>query len=435
MRQFFLALTLLSLFFGAKGSAINVYTANRLTGNVTVIDSDTNLIIATITASPSNTNIVVSPDDTFTYTPNDSGGGVTLSIIENSSLKVVATITTGGRSQGINISADGLILYNSLTSANQVQVYNALSRTLIATLTVGTQPRKVTPTADGSLLYVSCQNGINAVIVLDGLALVPVATITVNSGLQQPLTGALRPPNEDFFYSVNNRANGGNTISVIDTSNFLVIATITVLNACSGIDFLSDGMRAYVPGQGTGVNVIDTISLKVISTITAPGASSLVVTPDDQFIYVSGRNQDVVYLIETSTLNLIATITFPPVRPQQIALAKGGTPSPPPPPPPSPPPSSTGIVLTGETISNSFLTQEDLINVISWFVTGLPNAHQFLLYRDEDWTDLVAIIPVTSPMEFKDHNRIPKTTYTYFVVAEDAYGTPLIYSSLIITTP
>jgi len=89
----------------------------------------------------------------------------------------------------------------------------------------------------------------------------------------------------------------------------------------------------------------------------------------------------------------------------------------PPPPPPSPsilPPTQS----KGVQIKNAFLTQTDIINVITWHApTSGVSPLVYNIYRDQALKVLAASVPAGGPLEFMDHNRRKKTSYTYYIVS------------------
>jgi len=91
--------------------------------------------------------------------------------------------------------------------------------------------------------------------------------------------------------------------------------------------------------------------------------------------------------------------------------------------PPTPAvPVSAPTLLQGVARKNIFLTQIELLNIITWSppVQGIPIAYR--IYRNARLTQLVATISSNTPLRYVDHNRQPNKTYTYYIVAIDASG-------------
>jgi hypothetical protein len=79
--------------------------------------------------------------------------------------------------------------------------------------------------------------------------------------------------------------------------------------------------------------------------------------------------------------------------------------------------------LRGHQVENTFATQTDVINIITWDAAKEgPTPVAYHIYRDENLNKLAAIIPSNRKLKFKDHNRQLHHTYQYFIVAVDAAG-------------
>ena len=72
---------------------------------------------------------------------------------------------------------------------------------------------------------------------------------------------------------------------------------------------------------------------------------------------------------------------------------------------------------------NIFLSQAELLNVITWDAptSGTPPV-SYKIYRDVDLTQLVAIVPTTGSLKYIDHNRQANVTYMYYLVSVDVQG-------------
>jgi YVTN family beta-propeller protein len=93
------------------------YVTNTFTSNVSVIDTATNTVVATITienlpqCSPSFSvgcepaGVAITPDGAFAYVANQ--GGFTVSVIDTATHTVVKTIEVGGAPWGVAIKGSG----------------------------------------------------------------------------------------------------------------------------------------------------------------------------------------------------------------------------------------------------------------------------------------------------------------------------------------
>ena len=103
---------------------------------------------------------------------------------------------------------------------------------------------------------------------------------------------------------------GSNNVSVIDTSNNTVTATVGVGTYPLGVSVSPDGTKVYVANEGGNtVSVIRTSDNTVTTTIgvgTLPTGVS--VSPDGTKVYVSNSSSNNVSVIRTSDNTVTATV-------------------------------------------------------------------------------------------------------------------------------
>ena len=111
------------------------------------------------------------------------------------------------------------------------------------------------------------------------------------------------------------------TVSVINTANNSVIATITVGDGPQGIAFDSENNRMYVVNQTDDtVSVIDTAKNSVIATVTVgDGPQGIAFDSENNRMYVVNTSDDTVSVIDTASNSVIDTISVGD-RPQGIAF-------------------------------------------------------------------------------------------------------------------
>src|SRR5262249_34578006 len=89
----------------------------------------------------------------FAYVANFNSNSV--SVIDTASNTVTATLGVGVSPSGVAITPDGTRAYVTNTFSNSVSVVDTASNTLLATVAVGNQPRGVAITPDGTRAYVT----------------------------------------------------------------------------------------------------------------------------------------------------------------------------------------------------------------------------------------------------------------------------------------
>jgi YVTN family beta-propeller protein len=248
------------------------WVANLASGTVSVIDTASTTVVATVPigvgVEPSQT--ALTPDGAFAYVVNFQA--FTVSVVATATRSVVATIGVGGNPLGIVISPDGSRAYVTNWADGTVSIVSTASNTVIATVPAGTSPRNIAARPDGRFLYITNESS-DRIAVLDtiddSLALVPVGSFPC---------GVASTPAGDFVYVANCASND---LSIIETATNTVVATIGGGVRPTGVAFTPDGAFAYVTNYFTNaVSVIDTGSGSIVATVgVGAGASAVAVTP------------------------------------------------------------------------------------------------------------------------------------------------------------
>src|SRR5262249_60420038 len=91
-------------------------------------------------------------DGAFVYVDNLRGNSV--SVIDTATNTVTATILVGRNPEGVAISPDGAFAYVVNNSDNSVSVIATATNTVVTTVSVGRLPGPVAVSPDGTLVYV-----------------------------------------------------------------------------------------------------------------------------------------------------------------------------------------------------------------------------------------------------------------------------------------
>ena len=91
-------------------------------------------------------------------------------------------------------------------------------------------------------------------------------------------------------------------------------------------------------------------------------------------------------------------------------------------------------MFKGRQVKNIFLTQTDLVNVITWRTpTSGPVPVEYRFYRDAAHTNLAGVVSGTGKLKFEDHNRKKNKTYTYYIVSVNQNGTLSAVGTVVIS--
>ncbi len=298
-------------------AATTAYVTDMEGGAVSVIDTVTNVVAATIPVGNFPEGVAVAPDGGTVYVTNTVDG--TLSVIDAATNTVTATILVGNYPYGVAITPDGGRVYVSNGSDGTVSVIDTATDTVTATIPVGSTPSGVAVTPDGGRVYVA-DNGDGTVSVIDTAADTVSATISVGSA---PYQVAVTPDGAGVY--VTDVADF--TVSLIDTAANAVTATIPLgdYSYPYGVAVTPDGSRVYVADIGIdAVSVIDTAANTVSTTIpVGSGPYGVAVAPDGGSVYVTNSGANTVSVIDAATDTV--TLTIPGVGPYPSAIAIGAS--------------------------------------------------------------------------------------------------------------
>lgn len=380
-----------------------VYFTGNTSQTVSVIDPTTNTIIATISVGVQPQGIGILPNQQFAYVPNNGANSV--SVINLSTNTVVATIVTGipGQPFGPLIAPDGHTVYvfSINTQGGLVALINPNTNTVTATVP-GPNSRGYsgyTITGDGQKIYLGSLTVNPSISVFDTNTNAFTATIASTAIVASEVTN-----NGQILYD----GVVGNNVQVINTSNLTaIIGTIPLSSLPLSLKLNNAGTLLYITKQGGGVNIVNTSTLQIVATITVGTTpQDIALNGNETLAYVTNFGSDNISVINLSTNAVIATISDPGSGPFRITYLTTLRP--------------TGTI-TGFQSRNRFLTQTDYINTISWEVASSTSIAFYKIYRDAALSILAAEVGGTT-FEFEDHNRKPKTFYSYFLVAVDVNG-------------
>ena len=278
-----------------------------------------------------------------------------VSVINTATNAVIATVTVGNGPISIATTPDGSKAYVSNYFSETVSVINTLTNTVSATLTVGGYyPDAIVSTPDGTQVYVACFNSPGTASAIN-TATNAVTNISVgNNPRAIAITGTKA--------YVCNGSSG--TVSVIDTGTNTVSATITVGTTPSAIAITPNGSKAYVCNRGAGtISVINTTTDTVIGSPITVGtfgqsANEIAITPDGTQVYVSNTLDQTVSVISTTSDTVVHTSTFS-INPAAIAIT----------------PNSAKAYIVAEEISGSVIAvNTSTYGEVSISVGGNPGA-------------------------------------------------------------
>ena len=304
----------LLLCFGASATLAQTraYVTNSQDNTVSVIDTATASVIATVPVGLSPSGVAVTPNGRFAYVANQLGS--TVSVISAASNTVVATVPVGFP-RDIAITPNGAFAYVTSTVSN-ITVIDTASNTVVTTIPAS-NPFRLALAPSGDLGYVT-QGAI-----VNGIEVINTATNSVVTNIPVPADVTTAPavtPNGAFVYVTSLSFSTGSKLAVIDTATNTVVAMVPLPGTFApGVAITPDGAFAYVANNGGGVccgggggpssvSVIDTASNTEIANVPVGSPTGIAVTPDGAFVYVTNINDRTVSVISTAHNLVVANV-------------------------------------------------------------------------------------------------------------------------------
>jgi PGF-pre-PGF domain-containing protein len=227
----------------------------------------------------------------------------TVSVIDTATNTVKATVEVGSDPKGIAITPDGTNVYVTNYDSNTVSVIGTATNKVTDTIEVGKSPWAVAVSPDGTKVYVT-NDVCSTVSVIDTST--NVVTTLVDLKYQNPSGVAISPDGTNVYVS----SGSSNNVSIISTASNEVTNTIIVGSVPHGVAVSPDGKNVYVANTNSKtVSVISTAANEVIATVTAGnGPYAVAVSPDGTKVYVPDRDDNTVSVIDTATNTVTTTV-------------------------------------------------------------------------------------------------------------------------------
>ena len=310
---------------GSQGATF-AYIADDV--SVAVYDMATITRVATVpmgescgACSASSVNgIAVKLDGTRVYVAN--GANDSVSVIDTLSNGVVATIAVGHYPNGIAVNSAGTRVYVANASSNTVSVIDTGNNTVIATVPAGSYPEDVVVNASGSRVYVVNSHS-NNVSVIDTSTNSVVATVTVGNVDNWVFNKIAITPNDQRVYVTNYVEK---SVSIIDTSCNCISKTLTLSSSPYGIAINPAGGRVYIT-RSYDISIFDTVTDTNLANVSFSGyPEGIAFNADGSKAYVS--NSNTLAVLDTVSNSVITSVAVNRYNSFDHFVAKVPSPSP-----------------------------------------------------------------------------------------------------------
>ncbi len=420
-------------------SAPFIFVTNFGSNSVSIIDV---AILTSVTYVDNNgfvvghpTHILGTPDGLNAYGVTESPDAVFFGSPAGAIVlgEVAPGIFPFGSPQSQVITPDSLKSYVTNNSINEVSIIDNTTETVTGYINFGafpfSGPSDICMSTDGHKVYV-VNNSSNTVSIID------VATNTV-TGYVNPNGHPFSFPDRSIF--IGDASTGkayitnfnGNNVSIVDAATNTVTGYITINSMAGNFPFSAphactlsnDSSYALICNFTSGlVSVVD-VATDTVTGYVAGGVLSqpqgISISLDGTLAFASNFNLNTVTIFDLTTnpftiMGIVNPGLAPFNGPFDVAT---GIPSATPPPPLLPP-----SALTGSKAEDIFASQTDLIAHLTWQPSLSGNPVAYRIYRDAALQNLAGTVSANGPLQFNDHNRIPYTSVSYFVVAVNKNG-------------
>jgi YVTN family beta-propeller protein len=279
---------------GAASQAAKAYVGNFKDNTVSVIDTDTGKVVATVPVAAGPHGMAITQDGRTVYVSGD--GSSSLDIIDTATDKVVKTINVGKAPNGIALTPDDRLLLVTVYGEDRIAFIDTSTRSVIATLAVP-KPHTLAISPDGKLAYVTVQEPGHF-----GLALIDVGTRSIVRTLaldKTPRDGEFGYDGKMFYFT----QAGVSSIQVLDPVSDRIVAQIP-----TGV---SPHFVGYPRGSAFGIVVVQGPSeLLLFDPATNKPARSIAVgkqphwattSGDGKTAYVTNEGSNDVTVVELAT--------------------------------------------------------------------------------------------------------------------------------------
>jgi YVTN family beta-propeller protein len=215
----------------------------------------------------------------FAYITNQDDDSV--SVIDTATNTVVATVAVGDKPYSAAVTLDNAHVYVANFSGNSVSVIDARTNTVTTTIAgICTNPAYITTMPGGTQMWVSCFNSAE-------LKRIDIASNTVVgtvSGQSRPVGLTFNPAGSRAYVA----SNSGFTLREIDTASGTQLSSIAAGFNMVDAMVSADGAHLYSTANGDNRvldNPLPTGSPNFYALNSAPVA--LVTSPDSQYLYVT----------------------------------------------------------------------------------------------------------------------------------------------------
>ena len=306
---------------GALAAGPKAYVGNFKDNTVSVIDTATRAVVATVPVVAGPHGMGVTPDGRWVYVSGDNGSGV--SVIDTASDRVVQTIEVGSMPHGVALTPDGKTLLVGVYGENRVAFVDVATNAVVATVPVA-KPHTLAIRPDGKLAYVASQEpGKFALVVVDLASRSVLRSVALEKAPRDPEFGS---DGKALYFTMA----GINAIEVLDPATDKVVAEVPTGVSPHLAKLYRGAAFATAVVQGPGeLQLFDPVTYKTVRSVAVGKQPHWQASGDGKTVYVTNEGSNDVSVVDLAggPTTTIAVGTAPRkvvVQPSAAGSAAGG---------------------------------------------------------------------------------------------------------------
>jgi YVTN family beta-propeller protein len=286
-------IVLLGIATGAMAAGPKAYIGNFSDSTVSVIDTATGSVVATVPVSTGPHGMAITPDGRIAYVSGD--GASTVTAIDTATDKVAQTIEVGKSPHGLALTPEGGTLLVGVYGDDRVVFVDVATQKVVGTVPVA-KPHTIAMRPDGKVAYVSSQEPGNfALVVVD----VPGRAVLRRVALEKtPRDVEFGFDGKALYFTLA----GVNAVQVLDPASDKIVAQVPTGASPHIANFYRGASAGTAVVQGPGelllFNPETNAPLRSIAVGKQPHWEA---TADGKTIYVTNEGGNDVSIVDLAT--------------------------------------------------------------------------------------------------------------------------------------
>lgn len=292
--NFFAVAAFSSVATAAAKQAPKAYVGNFKDNTVSVINTDTGRVVATVPVSPGPHGMAMTQDGRTLYVSADHSSLV--DVIDTGIDKVVKTIQVGKAPNGVALTPDDRLLLVAIYDEDRIAFIDTSTQTVIARVTVP-KPHTISISPGGKRAYVTVQQPGHP-----GLAVIDLDTRTVVRTValeKTPRDGEFGYDGKAFYFT----QAGVSSVQVLDPVSDRIVAQIPTGVSPHFVGYPHGSAFGMVVVQGPGELLLFDTSTNKPTRMIATGKQPHwgTVTGDGKTAYVTNEGSNTVTVVNLTT--------------------------------------------------------------------------------------------------------------------------------------